>query len=76
MSSRITFIDNSDDGGDWVVILLDGEVVHEGHSYPQGSKFVEFFKAYQGFTEHIEHIKMDDEQINNWRKYFMVKNDS
>ena len=76
MSSNITFIDNNIDGGDWTVILFNGEVIHEGHTYPQGNRFVEFFKAYQGITETIEHIHMSDEEIQNWRKYFMVKNDS
>ena len=68
MSSRITFIDNSADGGDWTVIILDGEVIHEGHYYPAGQAFVNFFISYQGLTESVDHIILDDEQINNWRE--------
>ena len=30
MSSRITFIDNNIDSGDWCVVILNGEVIHEG----------------------------------------------
>ena len=62
MSSRITFIDNNIDSGDWCVVILDGEVIHEGHW------FVEFFKTYQGIAETVEHIGMTDDEILNWRE--------
>lgn len=72
MSSRITFIDNNIDdnieAGAWCVVLLNGEVIHEGHNYPQGHWFVEFFKEYQGIAETVEHIEMTDEEILNWRE--------
>ena len=68
MSSRMIFIDNNIASGDWCVVLLDGEVIHEGHDYPRGAWFVEFFKAYQGIAENVEHIQMQDEEIENWRK--------
>ena len=51
MSSLIKFIDNNTESGDWCVVVLNGEVIHEGHGYPQGHWFVEFFKAYQGGTQ-------------------------
>jgi len=69
LSNSMTFIDNSNDSGDWCVILFNGEVAHEGHEYPRGSAFVEFFDTYNGQAETIEHIKMTDEQIKNWEKY-------
>ena len=31
MSSRITFIDNKIDSGDWFVVILNGEVIYERH---------------------------------------------
>ena len=68
MSSRMIFIDNNIASGDWCVVLLDGEVIHEGHDYPQGHWFVEFFKNYQGIAEYVEHVEMTDEQIENWRE--------
>ena len=68
MSSRITFIDNNIDSGDWCVVILNGEVIHEGHDYPRGDWFVEFFKAYQGIAETVEHVEMTDEEIQNWRE--------
>ena len=68
MSSRITFIDNNIDSGDWCVVILNGEVIHEGHGYPQGHWFVEFFKEYQGIAETVEHIGMTDDEILNWRE--------
>ncbi len=76
MSSRITFIDNSIDSDDWYVVILNGEVIHEGHAYPRGTWFVKFFELYQGIAETVEHIRMTDEEILNWREDFMVKNDS
>lgn len=68
MSSRMTFIDNNIASGDWCVVLLDGEVIHEGHEYPRGNWLVEFFKNYQGIAEYVEHVEMNDEQILNWRE--------
>ena len=68
MSSRITFIDNNNDSGDWCVVILNGEVIHEGHDYPRGTWFVEFFEIYQGIAETVEHIGMTDEEIQNWRE--------
>ena len=68
MSSRMTFIDNNIASGDWCVVLLDGEVIHEGHGYPQGHSFVEFFKNYQGIAEYVDHVQMTDEQIESWRE--------
>lgn len=68
MSSSIKFIDNNTESGDWCVVVLDGEVIHEGHNYPRGDWFVEFFRAYQGFAEHVEHIHLTDEQIGNWKE--------
>ena len=68
MSSRITFIDNNIESGDWCVVLLDGEVIHEGHDYPRGDWFVNFFETYQGIAEHTEHIAMTDAEILNWRE--------
>lgn len=68
MSSKITFIDNVIGSGDWCVILLDGEVIHEGHDYPRGDWFVRFFETYQGIAEYIEHVQMTDDQIENWRE--------
>lgn len=62
MSSRITFIDNNIDSGDWCVVVLNGEVIYEGHG------FVKFFKEYQGIAETVEHIGMTDEEILNWRE--------
>ncbi len=76
MSSRITFIDNSIDSDDWYVVILNGEVIHEGHAYPRGTWFVKFFELYQGIAETVEHIRMTDEEMLNWREDFMVKNDS
>lgn len=66
MSSRIIFIDNNIDSGDWCVVILNGEVIHEGHDYPRGTWFVEFFELYQGIAETVEHIHMSDEEIQNW----------
>lgn len=68
MSSNIKFIDNNDESGDWCVVVLDGEVIHEGHDYPRGHWFVEFFKSYQGIAEHVEHIQLTDAEIKNWRR--------
>lgn len=68
MSSRITFIDNNIESGDWCVVILDGEVIHEGHDYPRGARFVRFFEMYQGIAETVEHIGMTDEEIENWRE--------
>ena len=69
MSSSINFIDNNIESGDWCVVVLDGEVIHEGHDYPRGHWFVEFFRAYQGIAEHIEYINLTDEQIENWKEF-------
>ena len=68
MSSRITFIDNNIESSDWCVVILDDEVIYEGHGYPQGYGFVKFFKEYQGIAETVEHIGMTDEEIQNWRE--------
>lgn len=68
MSSRMTFIDNNEESGDWCVILLDGYVVHEGHNWPAGDWFVEFFKNYQGIAESVDHIHLPDESIMDWRQ--------
>ena len=68
MSSLITFIDNNIDSGDWCVVILNGEVIHEGHDYPRVTWFVEFFETYQGIPETVEHIGMTDEEIQNWRE--------
>ena len=68
MSSSMIFIDNNIASGDWCVVLLDGEVIHEGHEYPRGDWFVRFFETYQGIAEYTEHIAMTDEQILNWRE--------
>ena len=68
MSSRITFIDNNIESGDWCVVLLDGEVIHEGHDYPRGDWFVSFFETYQGIAEYTEHIAMTDDEILNWKE--------
>lgn len=68
MSNSMTFIDNSNDSGDWCVILFNGEVAHEGHEYPRGYAFVKFFKEYNGMAENIKHVQMNDEEILDWRK--------
>lgn len=68
MSSNIKFIDNNDESGDWCVVVLDGEVIHEGHDYPRGYWFVQFFKNYQGIAEHVEYIQLTDDEIENWRE--------
>lgn len=68
MSNTITFIDNNIESGDWCVIVLNGEVIHEGHDYPRGDWFVEFFENYQGIAEHIIHERLPDEDIMNWRE--------
>ena len=68
MSSRITFIDNNIASGDWCVVLLDGEIIPEGHEYPRGHWIVEFSKNDQGIAENVEHIYMSDEEIQNWRE--------
>jgi len=43
-------------------------VVHEGHDYPRGYWFVQFFKNYQGVAEYVEHIQLTDDEIDNWRE--------
>lgn len=68
MSNTITFIDNNIESGDWCVIVLNGEVIHEGHDYPRGHWFIEFFKTYQGIAENVIHEQLPDEDIRNWRE--------
>lgn len=68
MSSCIKFIDNNKESGDWCVIILDGDVIWEGHSYPRGESFVNFFTYYQGIADHTEHIQLTDDEIENWRE--------
>ena len=67
MSSNIKFIDNSKESGDWCIIVFDGEVIYNGHGYPSGQLFVDFFKAYQGMADYAEHIQLTDDEIENWR---------
>jgi len=67
MSNSMTFIDNNGESGDWCIILLNGEVIHEGHDYPRGDWFVHFFSVYNGQAETVEHVHMTDKQILDWR---------
>lgn len=67
MSSNIKFIDNNKESGDWCIIVLDGEVIYEGHDYPKGELAFDFFRNYQGIAEHVDHIQLTDNEIQNWR---------
>lgn len=68
MSSTIKFITNAKGEGDWCLVVLDGEVIHQGHDL-SFYKAYELMKYYGGFAEHVSYIELTDDEINNWEEY-------
>lgn len=68
MSSNMKFISNSLGNGDWCLVVLDGEVLYEGHELSFFDAY-ELMNCYGRIPEIFEYIKLDDEQIQNWRNF-------
>ena len=61
MSKKIQVISNCLGEGDWVVIKIDGQVFHSGHSVSLGD-MINLLSHVAG-DESVELIELDDEEI-------------
>ena len=68
MSSTLTVITNTLGEGDWMIIALEGDVVHEGHSVA-AIHLVDVFKDVMGTYEYVTFHELTDEQIEDWREH-------
>lgn len=62
----VHIITNGNGSGDWVIVVLEGDVIYEGHSVsPFHMK--DILEAVNGF-EHLEFHSLTDEELENWRE--------
>lgn len=68
MSSNMKFITNTKGDGDWCIVILDGEIIHQGHDLSFYNAF-ELVKYYGGFNEYVSYIELTNEQMQKWEEY-------
>ena len=68
MSSNIKFITNAKGDGDWCIVVLDGEIIHQGHDL-SFYKAYELMKYYGGFAENVSYIELTNSQMQEWEDY-------
>jgi hypothetical protein len=62
----VHIITNSLGSGDWVVVVLEGDVIYEGHSLgPYQLK--DILESVNGF-EHLRYHELNDEEMENWQE--------